>query len=392
MTDDLLRYLTHDAIVGILAFQTVVLLIVLSNAAVLLRPGRGRAAGATPLVSLLVPARNEAANVRVCVRSLLTQTYGRLEVVVLDDRSDDDTGAILEQERTRDSRLVVLTGEEPPPGWTGKNWACHQLALAARGDVLLFADADTDFFDPNAVSGIVGALQSSRADLLSGLPKQVLGTVGETLVVPMFYWAFFCFTPLAAGLVWRRAVFARAVGQLMAFRREAYDAVGGHAAIRGSVVDDLSLARRIAAAGLACRIMDATGIVRCRMYRSGREAVAGFGRNLFAAFGYAVIPYAFVWGWLGFVHVEPIAVWALHVAMPARVPAEPLLLGATVTLALVTWVVTYARLRLPTWPAMIYPVTILVFLLVAVRSFIVVVSDRAAWKGRAVARPPTRWL
>jgi hypothetical protein len=153
-----------------------------------------------------------------------------------------------------------------------------------------------------------------RADLVSGLPKQLLGTLGETVFVPLFYWAFFCFTPLAAGLVWRRAAFTRAVGQLMAFRREAYDAVGGHAAIRASVVDDLDLARRIASAGLACRIVDATGIVSCRMYRSGREAVAGFGRNLFAAFGYAILPYAFVWGWLAFVHLAPIALLALHVA------------------------------------------------------------------------------
>lgn len=396
MTDDLLRFLTHDAVIGILAFQSVVLLVVLGNAAVLLRPRREpppeRTAEETPLVSLLVPARNEEANIGVCVRSLLAQRYPHVEILVLDDRSEDGTRAILERERARDARLAVLTGTEPPPGWTGKNWACHQLALAARGEALVFADADTDFFDPDALRAVVRALRAHRLDLLSGLPRQVLGTLGETLLVPMFYWAFLSFTPLALGLLWRRPAFARAVGQLMAFRREAYDAIGGHAAIRGSVVDDLDLARAIARAGRSCRILDATTLVRCRMYRSGREAAAGFGKNLFAAFGYAILPYSFVWGWLAYVHLEPIAVLALLAMPPARGAAEPTLLVTSIALALATWLVTYARLRLPIWPALVYPLTFLGFLAVAARSFHDGVRRRATWKGRTLARPPTRWI
>jgi chlorobactene glucosyltransferase len=392
VTGDVLRYLTHDAIVGILTFQVAVLLIVVSNAVVVRRPIRDRASVGEPSVSVLVPARNEAANLRACVRSLLAQDYPDLEILVLDDRSEDDTRRILDEERALDARLVVLAGDEPPPGWTGKNWGCHQLSIAARGDVLLFADADTVFFERAAVLRIVGALRSRRADLLSGLPKQVLGTLGETLLVPLFYWALFCFTPLAVGLVWRRASFARAVGQIMAFRREAYDAVGGHAAIRGSVVDDLELARRTAGAGLACHILDATGIVSCRMYRSGREAYDAFARNLFAAFGYAILPYVFVWGWLALVHLVPITMLALHTALPARVPADPAPLAVSVALSLTQWVVTYARLRLPTWPALLYPLPFVAFLVVAGRSFLDTVRGRATWKGRPVARPPTRWL
>jgi len=390
MSADVLRYLTHDAVVGILAFQAVVLLVVVSNAVVLRRPRRP--AAPTPRVSVLVPARNEAANIGTCVRSLLAQTYPRLEILVIDDRSEDDTRAILEAEHARDPRLVVLAGDEPPPGWTGKNWACHQLAQAAHGEVLLFADADTDFFDPGAVREIVAALDGRGADLLSGLPRQVLGTVGERWVVPMFAWAFLCFTPLALGLVWRRPAFARAVGQLMAFRRDAYDTIGGHASVRGSVVDDLDLARLVARNGLACHVVDATDLVRCRMYRSGRAAVDGFAKNLFAAFGYAVLPYLIVWIWLTFVHLEPVVMLALHAALPTRVPADPALLAASVALALVTWLLAYVRLRLPLWPALLYPLTMLVFLAVAARAFVVTLRRRSTWKGRAVARPPTRWL
>jgi len=389
---EVLHHLSGDAIVGIIAFQVVVMLVVVSNAAVLLRPRRGGTGSTAPLVSLLVPARNEAANVGACVRSLLALTYPQLEILVLDDRSEDDTRSVLDAEQARDDRLVVLAGSEPPPGWTGKNWACHQLSLSARGDVLLFADADTVFVDPDAVGAIVHVMETSQSALLSGLPKQVVGTVGEALVVPLFYWAFVSFTPLAAGLVWRRAAFSRAVGQLMAFRRDAYHAIGGHAAIRGSVVDDLALARRVARCGLRGRMLDATSLVRCRMYRSGREAFAGFGKNLFAAFGYAILPYVFVWGWLAYVHLAPVARLALHATLPARTDPEPTLLAASVTLALVHWVVTYARLKLPIWPAWLYPLTMLAFVAVALRSFVDGVRRQATWKGRAVDRPPTRWI
>jgi chlorobactene glucosyltransferase len=392
MTGALLEHLAGDAIVGIVAFQVVVLLVVVSNAVVLGRPRPDRAAAPGPTVSVLVPARNEAANIQACVRSLLAQSYPSLEILVLDDGSDDGTGTLLEHERARDGRLGVLVGAEPPPGWTGKNWACHQLAHAAQGEVLLFADADTVFVERDAVHGIVGALRAQRADLLSGLPRQVLGTPGEALLVPMFYWALFSFTPLAAGLLWRQAPFARAVGQLMAFRRAAYDEIGGHATVRGSVVDDLDLARRAARAGLACRMMDATSLVTCRMYRSGREAAAGFAKNLFAAFGYAILPYAFVWGWLGFVALEPIVVGALHVALPDRVPLEPGLLLATLSLSLAQWLLVFARLRLPVWPALLYPLTTTLFLAVAVRSFVDGALRRTTWKGRRVPRPPTRWI
>jgi hypothetical protein len=120
--------------------------------------------------------------------------------------------------------------------------------------------------------------------------------------------------------------------------------------------------------------------------------VSGFARNLFAAFGYAILPYAFVWGWLTFVHLAPVTLLALHAALPERVPADPTPLAASVALSLATWTLTYVRLRLPTWPALLYPLTFVAFLVVVVRSFFDGFRRRATWKGRPLARPPTRWL
>jgi glycosyltransferase involved in cell wall biosynthesis len=175
MTDAVLVYLAGDALVGIVAFQAVVLLVVAQQRRPLVAsPTLGVGAAAMPRVSLLVPARNEEANIGACVRSLLAQTYPRLEILVLDDRSEDAT--------RRSSRSA---GARPPARGAGGRGAAARLdgqelgvpplALAATGEVLLFADADTVFVDPDAVDGIVGTLRASRADLVSGLPNSAWG-------------------------------------------------------------------------------------------------------------------------------------------------------------------------------------------------------------------------
>ena len=128
------------------------------------------------------------------------------------------------------------------------------------------------------------------------------------------------------------------------------------------------------------------------MYRSGREAVDGFTKNLFAAFGYAILPYAFVWGWLAYAVLAPVVLAAVALASPGRVQVETALLTATIALSFLHWGLVYVRLRLPLWPALLYPLTFVAFLAVAIRSFVVGVRRRATWKGRPLARPPTRWL
>jgi chlorobactene glucosyltransferase len=138
-----------------------------------------------PLVAVLVPARNEARNIEACVSSLLAQDYPNYELIVLDDHSDDSTGEIVRQlglGAAGDRRLI--SGEPLPAGWTGKNWACHQLARAARGDFLFFTDADT-IHAPGTISAAVFAAQENRADLLSAWPRLITRTWGEKLVIPM---------------------------------------------------------------------------------------------------------------------------------------------------------------------------------------------------------------
>ena len=151
-------------------------------------------------------------------------------------------------------KLKVLAGSPPPEGMLGKNWACVQLAHQAQGDLLFFTDADT-LHQPQTLRAIVTALIGEQADLLTGFPRQEVQSWGERLLVPFFSWAFYCFIPLGLAYRLRLPALSIAAGQMLLFRRQAYQAIGGHARLGSSIVDDLILARRIKAAGLRWRVM-----------------------------------------------------------------------------------------------------------------------------------------
>ncbi|MCX8103458.1 MAG: glycosyltransferase, partial [Candidatus Bipolaricaulota bacterium] len=181
---------------SIAVFLSVLLIVALTNIWILRKRLISYPSAETgPRVSILVPARNEQANIRACVESLLAQEYANFEVLVLDDQSDDDTARIL-QEYMQDRRLRVLRGTDPPPGWVGKSWACHQLAQHASGELLLFTDADTRHH-PRTLSHAVSALEEEGLDFLSLFVKEEVGSWSERLVIPMIPWSILSFLPLA---------------------------------------------------------------------------------------------------------------------------------------------------------------------------------------------------
>jgi len=383
------QYLAHDLIYHLIIFEAILVLIVLTNVRILQRAGQHIRPARFPKVSVLVPARNEEGNIERCIRSLLSQDYPDFEVLVLDDESTDRTRLILESLAGHDSRMRVLDGQPLEAGWLGKNWACAQLATQAAGELLFFTDADT-FHQPEALSAVVTAMEGERADLMSGFPRQEVLTWGEKFLVPFFSWVMVCFTPLSAGYRMGFPALSCAVGQMLLFRRPVYQEIGGHHAVRSSIAEDLALARRIKALGYRWRMMQATHLISCRMYRSGREAYAGLSKNLFAAFGFRLVPYLFAWLWLMVLFLKPVydlGVYALGV--PLGVPLSAVLV--CIVLALVLWLVPYRRLGLPLWPAALYPVTLLVMEVVAFRSLWLSLTGGLAWKGRSLISPRLRW-
>src|SRR5579884_388911 len=241
-----------------------------------------------PLVSVLIPARNEESCIEACVRSLLAQTYGPLEVLVLDDQSSDATAAIVQRlidelPSSQRGRLRLLNGEPLPAQWIGKNFACYQLALHAQGELLYFTDADT-VHAPGTVRAVVDCMSRYEVQLLSAHPEYVFGSLGERLLVPLLPFLMLILLPLA--LVSRRPepTLSNGNGQLMCFERAAYDQIGGHFSVQDSLIEDVVLARLCKAAGYRMIFVDASALVRCRMYHSFAGVVAGFSKSHFVAY------------------------------------------------------------------------------------------------------------
>jgi chlorobactene glucosyltransferase len=237
-----------------------------------------------PALSVVVPARDEARSIERCVRSLLAQTIEDLELIVVDDRSADETPAILERLAREDRRLRVVRGAALPEGWVGKPWALAQGARAARGEWLLFTDADT-WHAPEACSSTLAFALARGADALSLATYQELGTAAERAVLPAILgMILIACGPMDALNDPSLPEHALANGQYLLVSRQAYDALGGHEALRDALVEDVEFARRIKGDG-RYRLLLAGGeeIVRVRMYRSLHEIWDGFTKNMFAA-------------------------------------------------------------------------------------------------------------
>lgn len=240
---------------------------------------RKRMPRATPLVSVIIPARDEEREIGRTVRALLAQTYPNLEVIVLNDRSTDATGAILAA--IDDPRLIVLTGEEPPAGWLGKPWALAQASRRARGELLLFVDADVHY-EPGAVAAAVAQIEESGVAMISLFPRFVMHGFWEHVLIPQLPVVAFLFLPLWLGNRTRIAMFGAGGGPGNLVRRQVYDSLGGHEPLKDAVVDDVGLARLVRRGGHRSEFIRADDFVSVRMYHGLREVIEGFTKNSFA--------------------------------------------------------------------------------------------------------------
>lgn len=273
---------------------------VLANLTVFGRMRRVEPPAEGPLVSILLPIRDEERNIEECVRALMKQDYPRYELIILDDDSSDASAEIAEGllQELRDPRISarVIRGEALPEGWVGKNWACHQLAEAASGDFLFFTDASV-IHEPGTIASAVDHACAKNAGLVSAWPQQITVGWAERLTAPLQYVATLAFFPIwLQRLIQSRRdssdssltrLFALANGQFLFFTRECYYAVGGHAAVRSHMAAELALAREImvrAANGLRLVHCDALRFSTVRMERSFGEARDGYSRHMRAIF------------------------------------------------------------------------------------------------------------
>ncbi|TFL16297.1 glycosyltransferase family 2 protein [Jannaschia formosa] len=250
--------------------------VTLVNLAVFRAPRRGAAAGVP--VSVLIPAREEAANIAAALDCVAAQTEARIEVIVCDDGSTDGTDRIVAARAAADPRIRLIRGAPLPPGWNGKQHACHQLAAAARHPRLLFLDADVRLA-PDAVARMSAYMDENDLGLVSGFPRQITRSLAEMVAIPQILVVLLGYLPFPMARMLPGTGFAAGCGQLMLVEAEAYARAGGHAAFRDRMHDGLNLPRNIRASGGRTDILDATPLAHVRMYDNWPDIRDGFTKN-----------------------------------------------------------------------------------------------------------------
>jgi chlorobactene glucosyltransferase len=377
----------------LLAVLVAFLAIVLVNLAVLPTIGAAlpQLGGHPPRVAALVPARNEQGNVEACLRPLLRQDYPNLEVWLYDDASTDGTAEIAARVQAEyPSILHVVHGtEEPPAGWLGKPHACHRLyqdlthyalRTGVEPDYVLFTDADVRF-EPSAVSAAVALAEQRHVGLLSIFPRQETVSWAERLAVPILsHFAVYTFLPLPLAFTLRSGpAFAAANGQFMLFTRQAYEACGGHAAVRSQVLEDVALARVVKRVGYLALLADGGPLVRTRMYGSPAEVWQGYSKNLYAFFGYSPFFLA-----LGIVSLLALYVLPILLAMAFLPSPAGFIFLAQYVVAVLTRLVLSIRFKYPLLDALLHPIGIACVIAIAINSAIWAKRGKGAWKGRTV--------
>ncbi len=242
-------------------------------------------------VSVLIPARNESANIEQCIRCVSVQTFPNIEILILDDYSEDDTYSKALKLSEQDGKVKIFKGKSAPSGWKGKSWACRQLSELSEGSYLLFIDADVRL-NPAAVESALAEAVSSDTDLLSVFPEQIMKTFGEKITVQILNWLMLSFLPVKKVFSSRNTKFAAANGQFMFFKRTAYFESGGHELVSDKIVEDIELAKSFKSKNYMVKLMLSKGIASCRMYCNLKESIAGFTKNFYP--GSSMTPFVFV--------------------------------------------------------------------------------------------------
>jgi chlorobactene glucosyltransferase len=331
-------------------------------------------------ISVLIPARDEEETIERCVRSALDGLHDVFEVIVYDDRSSDETPNILARLQDEYDNLRVVEGRPLPDGWVGKPHACHRLSEAARGDLLLFVDADT-FLTDSGISRIASLLNDYEADVVTAVPRQITESFFERLVLPLLHLTYTSWLPLP--LIWKTQDprFLAANGQVLAVRRSTLETIGGFEAVRADVVDDMALCRRAKTLGETVVFADGYDIAHCRMYGSAREVWEGFSKNLYEGIGGT--PLALI----GVTCIYFVAFVAPYIALAASL-AAPALFGPAL-LAVAANLLLRALLTLRYSHAiegvLLHPFAVLALLGIAFNSFLWTRGNRIKWSGRSYA-------
>ena len=336
---------------------------------------------AKPLISVLIPARNEEDNIKRCINSLLKQDYENLEILVLDDGSTDRTVEIVRKLAKKDIRIRLYHGKPLARGWLGKSYACQQLAGYVKGQYLLFVDADTLHF-PNSVSSAVACLLKYEVDALSVFAKQIMVTLHERMIIPFGNFMIMGFMPLALIRKSRRAIFCTAIGQFMLFKREVYEAIGGHESVKGKILEDVIISKQVKRCGYKFMIFDGSSNLYCRMYHNFSEIVSGYSKVLFSSFDYSITMISTAMVVVTAIYLMPFIMFPLGIIFDWQ-QIYVNIIALQIIFILITRIMLSIRFRMKAVDILLYPLSVIYLLSLAVNSVLQFKFNiGVCWKGR----------
>jgi chlorobactene glucosyltransferase len=337
------------------------------------------------LLSAIIPARNESRTIATVLESILRSTYHPLELLVVDDRSTDDTAAVVES-FSADARLRMIRGAELPEGWYGKPWACYQGYQQSRGELLLFLDADTRQH-PELLERAVGALLTERAALVTISPFQRCITFWERLVMPQIWFLLALrYTPSSVNQA-RRPRDVIANGQFILTTRDAYETAGTHAAVRHEVAEDLALAQTYLSKGLKLHFAFAERLMETRMYRDLASLIEGWSKNIYLGgrrsfpeqpILQALVPIMLTAAMLYWLVPPTVLAWSALVSGSSRFLAPAAIATGSST---AFWMLICYGMSIPALYGLGYPLGALMALYIALRSTWRG-NRRVEWRGR----------
>ena len=354
-------------------------------------PGNIATPQLSPSVSIILPVRNQASTVQECVGSLVEVEYPNKEIIVVDGGSTDGTREILQKFLLR---ITILDEEPLPSGWVGKNWACHQGYRKSKGELLLFTDGDS-IHSTDSLTRSVSFLQSEKAAMVTLAPATILRSFWEKVLQPPI---FLLILILVGGKLVNEDHRGNAIanGQYMLFQREAYEKIGGHAAVRDKIIEDYSLARLLKKAGMRLRFVTAQDALGVRMYASLGEIWKGWRKNFYTVsqrhmFAKAAARIALMFTLL----ILPFAVLAYGLVLAPADPLNPYLIsGAFMSFLLWLGIAVLDRsIKIPLGYALLFPVAISVYIGIGIDSTLRgSLGYGFSWKGRVYGKPIERQL
>lgn len=277
-----------------MGFVTIQWIVVLVNMVFKVRVPRLKSID-TPLISVLIPARNEQLNIGNILHDLINQDYKNIEIIVCNDHSEDDTQKVIESFINCDQRVQVFDAQPLPEGWLGKNWACHQLSQKAKGTFFLFVDSDVRM-DPDLLSTTLQYHKNQKVGLLTIFPTQKMETLGEYLTVPLMHYILLTLLPLILVRKSQYSSLSAANGQFMFFDAAKYKQLDPHYLVRNNKVEDILIAGIFKKHHIPVACITGIESIRCRMYHNLNEGIQGFSKNMVTFFGNSYILALLFWG------------------------------------------------------------------------------------------------